>query len=673
MNPFLSEYTTPFGVPPFDLIQFEHFAPAFEAGFAQQVQEYDTIENNPAPATFENTVEALERSGAVLARVARVFYSLLGTDSTEELSALAKDIGAQMASHRNRLYLSQKMSQRIYDLHENPSENWSEEQYRLVEELHRRFARSGVQLEEGKRARLSSLDEQLATLSSEYRDNMLAENNASTVLIAHVKELDGVPNALIDAAAALAQQEGVEGWLFKANRVTLYPFLTSAKNRSYREQMYTAYLNRGRRGNEQDNCPIAEKIATLRLDKANILGAPNYAAYVLQDSMAKSPEQVLSFLDKIWEAAIERANQEASLLEDKMHRDGVEGSLQPWDWWYYAEQVRTEKFDFREEDVKPYFSTDGVLKGAFAVASRLFKIQFAENSSLPTYHPDVRTFEVLDESGEQVVGILYIDYYARPSKRGGAWMSSFQVQHRLDAETLPIVINVCNFPPPTDEKPSLLSSGHVKTLFHELGHALHGLLSSVEYPSLSGTSVVRDYVEFPSQLMENWGRDPEVVTQYALHYKTKEPIPQHLMDKMVSAGNFNQGFMTTEYLTASYLDLAWHMQEGPSKTADEIEQQVIDRIGLIPEIGFRYRSTYFSHIFAGGYASYYYCYIWAAVLEKDAYALFEEKGLFDEVTASKLLKHVYSRGNTKDSMDEYRLFRGSEPTVEALIEKRGLR
>ena len=673
MNPFLSAYTTPFGVPPFDLIQFEHFAPAFETGFAEQIQEYETIENNPEAATFENTVEALERSGAVLARVARVFYSLLGTDSTDELSGLAKGVGAQMASHRNRLYLSQKMSQRIQDLHENPSEHWSEEQYRLVEELHRRFTRSGVQLEEGKRARLSALDEQLATLSSEYRDNMLAENNASTVLIIDSKELDGVPNALIDAAAALAQKEGVEGWLFKANRVTLYPFLTSAKNRSYREQLYKAYLNRGRRGNEQDNCHIAEKIATLRLDKANILGASNYAAYVLQDSMAKSPEQVLSFLDKIWEAAIERANQEASLLEDKMHRDGVQGALKPWDWWYYAEQVRTEKFDFREEDVKPYFSTDGVLKGAFAVASRLFKIQFTENRSLPTYHPDVRTFEVLDESGEKVVGILYIDYYARPSKRGGAWMSSFQVQHRLDAETLPIVINVCNFPPPTDEKPSLLSSGHVKTLFHELGHALHGLLSSVQYPSLSGTSVVRDYVEFPSQLMENWGRDPEVVTQYALHYKTNEPIPQHLMDKMASAGNFNQGFMTTEYLAASYLDLAWHMQEGPSKTADEIEQQVIDRIGLIPEIGFRYRSTYFSHIFAGGYASYYYCYIWAAVLEKDAYALFEEKGLFDEVTAAKLLKHVYSRGNSKDSMDEYRLFRGAEPTVEALIEKRGLR
>ena len=386
--------------------------------------------------------------------------------------------------------------------------------------------------------------------------------------------------------------------------------------------------------------------------------------------MAKNPETVLGFLDQIWEAALESAKDDAISLQDKMHRDGIGGSLKAWDWWYYAEKVRIEKYDFSEDEVKPYFSTDTVLEGAMSVAKSLFKIQFKESTTLPKYHDEVRTFEVCRD--DSVIGVLYIDYYARSSKRGGAWMSSYQVQSTMDGHKIPVVINVCNFPPPTKSGPSLLSSREVKTLFHELGHALHGLLSSVQYPTLSGTSVVRDYVEFPSQLMENWGRDPQVVHNYASHYETKEPMPPELLKKMASATNFNQGFLTSEYLAASYLDLAWHLQEGPSKTVDEIEQQVIDRIGMIPEITFRYRSTYFSHIFSGGYSSYYYCYIWAAVLEKDAYSLFEEKGLFDEVTASKLLKHVYARGNAKDSMDEYRLFRGSEPSVDALIEKRGL-
>ncbi len=672
MNPFLSAYTTTHGVPPFDQIKFEHFEPAFAAGFAEQVAEYEAIEQDSQTPTFDNTIAALERSGATLSRVARVFYSLLGTDATPALSALAKTVGAQMASHRNRLYLSQALSERVQTLVDNADSSWNAEQKRLVEEYHRRFSRSGVQLEATKRQRLEELDGALATLSSQYRDNMLAETNGSTVHLTNIAELDGVSDSLKEGAAELAQAEGLDGWLFKANRITLYPFLTQAKNRSAREQLYSAYVNRARRGNAHDNSDIAQRMATLRLEKAQLLGSDNYAAYVLQDSMAKTPEAVLSFLDQIWDAAVDSAQAEATLLEEKLHADGKDGPLQPWDWWYYAEQVRTEQYDFREAEVKPYFSLDNVLKGAMTVAQKLFQIQFRENASLPVYHPDVRAFEVLDKSGETVVGVLYTDYYARPSKRGGAWMSSFQVQHRLDKDTLPIVINVCNFEPPTKDTPCLLSSGHVKTLFHELGHALHGLLSSVQYPSLSGTNVVRDYVEFPSQLMENWGRDPQVVMEYARHYQTGEAMPAALMDKLAAAENFNQGFMTTEYLAASYLDLAWHMQEGTSDSVDEVERQVAERIGLPPQIGFRYRSTYFSHIFAGGYASYYYCYIWAAVLEKDGYALFEERGLFDRHTADKLLEHVYSKGNAGDSMEAYRQFRGSEPTVEALIEKRGL-
>ena len=673
MNPFLTAYTTPYGVPPFDVIQFEHFAPAFDAGFAEIEEQYAEIENNSAPPSFENTIAALERSGAILSRVARVFYSLLGTDSTEELSELSKDVGARMAAQRNRLYLSQAMYKRIATLYDNPLETWTSEQHRLVSEMHRKFCRAGVQLEESQRRRLSELDEQLSRLSSQYRDNLLAETNQSTVHLTDKADLEGVPQGLINSALDLAKANGVDGWLFKANRVTLYPLLTYAKSRKSRKLLYTAYVNRARRGNEYDSCAIAQQMATLRVEKANILGASNYASYALQDSMAKNPETVLQFLDQIWSAASTSAERDARVLEDTMNREGVSGVLEPWDWWYYSEKVRIEQYDFSEDEVRPYFAAENVLSGAMHVAEQLFGILFKENPTLPVYHQDVRVFEVLSIEKQEVIGIIYIDYYARASKRGGAWMSSFQVQHRLDQETLPIVINVCNFPPPTETAPSLLSSGNVKTLFHELGHALHGLLSSVRYPSLSGTSVVRDYVEFPSQLLENWGRAPEVVRQFARHYQSDEPISDALLSKLASATNFNQGFTTTEYLAASYLDLAWHMQEGPSKTADEIEHEVAERIGLPPEIGFRYRSTYFSHIFAGGYSSYYYCYIWAAVLEKDAFSVFEERGLFDSETAAKLLRHVYSKGNSSDSMVEYRAFRGSEPQVDALISKRGLR
>ena len=672
MNPFLSAYTTPHGVPPFEQIQFAHFAPAFEAGFAEQTAEYEAIEQNLDAPTFDNTIAALERSGQTLSRVSRVFYSLLGTDSTAELSAMAKDVGAQMASHRNRLYLSQAMFDRINALHQNPSSDWTEEQGRLVEEMYKKFARSGVQLEDDKRNRLRELDAEIATLKSEFRDNLLQESNDATMLITRESDLAGVSQNLIDIAAKAASDKGLEGWLFTANRITLYPFLTTAKSREHRCQLYHAYTHRGCNGNEQDNRKLAERMATLRVEKANILGYDCYADYALEAAMAKTPEQVLSFLDQIWAASSYSANEEAKALTEYLDRDGVEGPLEAWDWWYYAEKVRIEQFDLSEDEVRPYFSLDNVMKGAFTVAGRLFKIDFVERTDMPIYHPDVRVFEVQQVENQEVIGILYVDYFARSSKRGGAWMSSFQIQHKMDGNQIPIVINVCNFPPPTQDAPSLLSSGHVKTLFHELGHALHGLLSSVQYPTLSGTNVVMDYVEFPSQLMENWGKDPAVVREYARHYETGEPMPQELMDKMAAAGNFNQGFMTSEYLAASYLDLAWHMQTGPSKSSEEIEQQVIDRIGLRSQIGFRYRSTYFAHIFAGGYASFYYCYIWAAVLDKDAYALFEERGLFDPQTAEKLLNHVYSMGNAKDSMGEYRKFRGSEPKVDALIEKRGL-
>ena len=391
----------------------------------------------------------------------------------------------------------------------------------------------------------------------------------------------------------------------------------------------------------------------------------------LKLAMAKTPEQALSFLDQIWAASSYSANEEAKALTEYLERDGAEGPLTPGTGGTMLKRFSAEQYDLSEDEVRPYFSLDNVMQGAFTVAGRLSNIDFVERTDMPIYHPDVRVFEVAHGDPRGHGYTLRRLLCPLIEKRWGL-DEQFSSSTKMDGNQIPIVINVCNFPPPTQDAPSLLSSGHVKTLFHELGHALHGLLSSVQYPTLSGTNVVMDYVEFPSQLMENWGKDPAVVREYARHYETGEPMPQELMDKMAAAGNFNQGFMTSEYLAASYLDLAWHMQTGPSKSSEDIEQQVIDRIGLRSQIGFRYRSTYFAHIFAGGYASFYYCYIWAAVLDKDAYALFEERGLFDTQTAEKLLKHVYSMGNAKDSMGEYRKFRGSEPKVDALIEKRGL-
>ena len=509
-------------------------------------------------------------------------------------------------------------------------------------------------------------------MKSEFRDNLLQESNDATVLVTDASDLDGVPQHLIDAAAKDAQEKNLDGWFFTANRITLYPFLTTAKFENIESNSTTLTPIVDAMGMKETIAVLHSESPHCDSEKANVLGHDTYADYALEDAMAKTPTQVLSFLDQILAASSCTAKEEAAALTEYLERDGIEGPLEAWDWWYYAEKVRAEQFDFSEDEVRPYFSLENVIGGAFTVAGRLFNINFVERTDLPTYHPDVRTFEVQHTETKRVIGVLYVDYYARPSKRGGAWMSSFQIQHRMDVEQIPIVINVCNFPPPTKDKPSLLSSGHVKTLFHELGHALHGLLSSVQYPTLSGTNVVMDYVEFPSQLMENWARDPQVMQEYALHYETQEPI---------AAGVDRQDDFRRELQSRLYdhrifggvlFDLAWHMQTEPSKSADEIEQQVMERIGLMPQICFRYRSTYFAHIFAGGYASFYYCYIWAAVLEKDAYALFEERGLFDSETASKLLEHVYSKGNSKDSMDEYRKFRGSEPKVDALIEKRGL-
>jgi peptidyl-dipeptidase Dcp len=677
MNPLLNEFQTPYQVPPFDKIQFEHFKPAFEAGLLAQEREFQAIENETADPTFKNTIEALERSGQMLTSVSLIFFNLMGTDSTPEMNELAKEISPLLAAQKDRLYMSKAIFDRVDLLKQNPSVHWSTEQRRLIDEHHKSFIRSGIQLAKEEQSRVESINKSLAELSIQYQQNLLAENNSSTMLLTKEDDLAGLPEKFISEASTLAKEEGhTDAWLFKATQTTLYPFLTFSQNRTARKTLYKAYTNRGGRENDKNNQNIVKQMATLRQEKSNILGYKNHAEYVLSNTMAKTPQQVLKFLDSIWEPALNSAKKESSEIQNKIRELGKDHKLEPWDWWYYSELIREDQYDFRDEDIKPYFSVESVLQGAISVSESLFNIRFQERVDLPKHHPQVRSFEVLkgneNDGSFTVFGILYIDYFTRPSKRSGAWMSIFRGQSNIDSPVLPVVINVCNFPPPSEDSPSLLSSGQVKTLFHEFGHALHGLLSEAKYPSLSGTKVVRDYVEFPSQLMENWGHSPEVIKTYAFHYKSGEIIPDSLLSKMTKANKFNQGFSTTEYLAASYLDLFWHLQGDESESVNDFEAKVIKRIGLIPEIGFRYRSTYFSHIFAGGYSASYYCYIWAAILETDAFALFEEKGLYDQESAQKLYRHVYSMGNTKDPMEEYILFRGSEPSVEALISKRGL-
>ena len=492
------------------------------------------------------------------------------------------------------------------------------------------------------------------------------------MVIENEEDLDGLPQDIIDQASNLASSIGEEGkWVFKPTRVSMYPFLTYSNKRELREKLYKSYINRADNDNERDNKEIIEETVSLRIQKANLFGFDTYAEYVLENTMAKSTSRVNELLDVVWDPGLKRAKKEVEEMQDLIQKEGGNFELAAWDWWHYSEKIRQLKYDFSEEEIKPYFSEDNVLKGAFDVANKLFGISFNERKDLPVYRDNVRTFEVLDQNDE-VMGIFFTDYTVRPNKGGGAWMNSFISQSNFDGKQIPIIANTCNFPPPDKNGISLLSFEQVETLFHEFGHALHGLLSDVEYPSLAGTRVSRDFVELPSQLMENWGRHPEVIKTYAKHYKTGETIPDELLEKISKASTFNQGFATTEYVAASYLDMAWHTIKDPVNDANKFEDSVLDGIGLIPEIETRYRSTYFGHIFAGGYATGYYSYLWTEVLEADAFEPFKEKGIFDKDTADKLRKYIYSSGNSDDLMTQYVRYRGSEPEIGPLLEKRGL-
>jgi peptidyl-dipeptidase Dcp len=673
-NPLLQEWTTPFQVPPFDEIRNEHFRPAFEEAFSQLTREIDAIATEEAPPTFDNTVEALERSGELLARVDAVFSNLNSAETNDTLQAIAKEVAPKQAALHDDIYLSDALFQRVRTLVESrDTMSLDAEDTRLLEETFKRFVRSGATLGSRDKERLRKINGELSVLTTRFGENLLAETNDYKLVVEDPKDLAGLSERLVAGAAEAAREAGLEGrWVFTLHRPSIEPFLDQADNRELRRQILEAYLARGSRGNEHDNRKVLESIVALRTERAKLLGYDSHADYVLEDRMAGNPGRVREFLDRLWAPSLEIAKKEAAALREAIEADGKDFDLAAHDWRYYTDRLRRERYALDDSEVRPYFALENVLQGAFTVAHRLYGITITERDDLPVYHPDVRTFEVKDEDGS-LLGVFYADYYPRPGKRGGAWSSTFREQRMRDGEDIrPIVVNVGNFSKPTGDVPALLSLDEVETLFHELGHGLNSLFSRIRYAGLS--TVQWDAVELPSQIMENWVLEPEVLKLYARHWKTGEVIPEALVKKLRDARLFNQGYATVEYLAASYLDMDWHtVKEAPEEAVETFETEAMEAIGLIPEIPPRYRSPYFSHIFAGGYAAGYYGYIWAEVLDADAFAAFKEKGLFNRDVARSFRKNILERGGTADAMDLWKAFRGREPDVEPLLERRGLK
>ncbi len=677
-NPFSGPWNTPFGVPPFDQIKLDHYEPAFDEGIALHKEQIATIAENEAAPTFQNTVEALERAGAMLDRVSRVFFSMRSAKTSDGIEAIAREVAPKLSEHRDAILLSDRLFRRVESVYgQRDTLDLTPQQQKLLEEQYKSFVRGGAKLAADKKERLKAINVELSLLSLKFGENVLKENNKFVLILDDRADLAGLPEGVIAAAAEAATERGYQGmWAFTLHKPSMIPLLQYSTRRDLREKIYTAYINRGNHGDEFDNKETLAKMAALRLERAKLLGYETHAHFVLEENMAKVPENVYKLLEELWKPALARAKAEAAEMQQMIDEEGGDFEIKPWDWWYYAEKVKKAKYDLDEEMLRPYFKLENVLDGVFEVARRLYGLQFHERRDVPTYHEDVSVFEVQEADGTHV-GLLYVDYFPRASKRGGAWMGGFREQSKADGKDVrPVIYNVGNFSKPTAGKPSLLSFEEVKTLFHEFGHGLHGLLSDCTYESLSGTSVARDFVELPSQIMENWASEPEVLKMYARHYKTGEPMPDELIEKIRKSRHFNQGFATTEYLAASFLDMDWHTHS-PSEPEPDVlafEDRSLGKIGLIPEIISRYRSTYFRHIFAGGYSSGYYSYVWAEVLDADAFEAFRETGnLFDPKTAQAFRKNVLGAGGTEEPMRLYKRFRGKEPGIEPLLQRRGLK
>lgn len=670
-NPFFTEFQTPNGVPPFDQIKLEHYEPAFLKGIEEQNAKIQSIVDNDEAPTFENVIVALDNSSPMLDRVGGVFHNMTEAETTDELTELSIRIAPVLSEHEDNIYLNQGLFKKVNVVYQQKeSLGLNSEQQRLLEKKYKEFVRSGANLPADKQARLREINKQLSTLSITFTNNTLNENNAFKLFIDKQEDLAGLPEWFCQSAAEEAKADGQEGkWLFTLHNASRLPFLQYSANRPLREKMYKAYINRGNNNDKNDNKKILSDIISLRLEKARLMGFDCYANFVLDTKMAKNSTTVMDFLNNLWGYALPKAKTEAAELQKLMDKEGKGEKLEAWDWWYYTEKLRKEKFNLEEEDIKPYFKLENVREGAFAVANKLYGITLTKLEGIPVYHPDVEVFEVKANDGSQV-GIFYVDYFPRSGKSGGAWMSNYREQQ---AGVRPLVCNVCSFTKPVGDTPSLLTIDEVETLFHEFGHALHGLLTQCQYKGTSGTNVVRDFVELPSQINEHWATEPEVLKMYAKHYQTGEVIPDSLIEKILKQKTFNQGFMTTELLAAAILDMNLHtLTDTRGIDVVAYEKEAMDRLGLIPQIAPRYRTTYFNHII-GGYEAGYYSYLWANVLDNDAFEAFKEHGIFDKQTADLFRQNVLEKGDSEDPMTLYKNFRGAEPQLDPMLKNRGMK
>ena len=673
-NPLLvDQFDTPYGVPPFDKIKTSDFMPAFEEAMKIHDKEIQDIINNPDEPTFENTIVALDHSGSLLRRVSNIFFNLNSANTNEEMQKIAQEISPKLSEHSDKITMNEKLFKRVKAVYDKRNElKLDTEDSMLLAKTYESFVRNGALLSKEDKDKLMKINQRLSVLTVKFGQNVLKETNRYKLVIDNKEDLAGLPEDVIKAAAETAEQTGDSGkWVFTIQKPSMIPFLTYSDKRDLREQIFTAYITKDNHNDSLDNKAIVNEIVNLRLQKANLLGYKTWADFIVSDNMAKTPENVYGLLDKIWKYALPAAKNEENQLQNLANKLGDNIEIQPWDWWYYAEKLRKEKYDLDENETRPYFKLENVVDGIFYVANRLYGLTFVKNNELPVYHPDVVAYEVR-QGNDSIIGILYLDFFPRASKRGGAWMTEYRPEYYQNGKrVIPVVSMVMNFTKPTSDKPSLLSLEEVHTLFHEFGHSLHGLLANTKYQSLSGTNVARDFVELPSQIMEEWAMQPEVLKVYAKHYKTGEPIPDELIKKINNTKYFNQGFATVEYMAAAYLDMDWHtITKQQDFDVNAFEKASMDKIGLIPQIVVRYRSTYFNHIFSGGYSAGYYVYLWADVLVQDAFQYFEEKGIFNQEVAKKF-RHLLESGGTVDAAELYRQFRGRDPEVEPLLKARG--
>jgi peptidyl-dipeptidase Dcp len=676
-NPFFEPYANKYGAPPFDKIKNEHYMPAFREGIKQHQAEINAIANNPKPATFANTIAAIDFSGDLLKKVSSVFFNLYSSNTNEGMEKIANEITPILSEHNDNIYLNNKLFARVKKLYTNRTKlGLSDEQIRLLEKYYRGFIRSGAALNPTQKAKLREINKELGLAQIAFGQNVLAETNSFKKFVTNEADLAGLPESVRQAAAEEAKEAGKAGqWLFTTHKASFIPVLQYSENRELRKELLLAYSTRANQDNANDNKVVINKIMKLRTQKAQLLGFATSADFILDDTMAKTPKAVYDLLQTVWTPALAKAKEEAAELQKLMDAEGKGEKLEAWDWWYYSDKLRKAKYSLDEEALKPYFKLENVRQGVFDLASKLYGLKFEKLKDMPVYDPDVEVFKVTDAKNA-LIGILYTDYFPRAGKRAGAWMNNIVDQYKKNGiNNRPIICNVGNFTKPTSDKPSLLNMDEVETLFHEFGHALHGLLTQCTYPSLSGTNVSRDFVEMPSQVMENWCWEPQVMQTYAKHYITGAPMPKELMDKIQLAGTFNQGFINTELLSASLLDMDYHMiKDTANFDVNAFEKASLDKMGMIPQIIVRYRSSYFNHIFSGEYCAGYYSYTWAAVLDADAFQAFKETGdIYNPKVANAFRTKLLERGDSEDPMKLYRDFRGTNPNPDALLKKRGLK